>query len=75
MATKKGRRQNSKRLTPRVKMCVKMKANDYPALSSGFSTELCRFKTKNALAAQNIITPCANVIVDAQFRNNAARYR
>jgi len=52
-----------------------LKANDYPALLSGFSTELSRFLLKIALDEQIIAMSCANDIVDAQFRNNSARYR
>lgn len=67
MIATKGASQKSKRLTPGAKLRFKTKANDYPVLLSTFSTELCRFLLKTALADEIIATPCANVIVNAQF--------
>ncbi|WMT66282.1 hypothetical protein [Enterobacter kobei] len=63
----KGRHKKSKRLAPRLKTGGQIKANDYPALTPPFSTELYRFSLKFAYDAEEINRGCANVIVYAQF--------
>jgi hypothetical protein len=54
IATKRGVAK-SKRLAPRIKKRVVKKANDYPAIIWGLSTELCRFLLISCANAEEIV--------------------
>ncbi|MEX3022407.1 hypothetical protein AB4K05_22740 [Kluyvera sp. STS39-E] len=49
----------------------KFKANDYLAFTPSFSTEVCLGLSKLTIADEELLNPCANVIVNAQSGNNS----